>query len=232
MREQVDATLSQASVFAPGEEGLDLEAKFAQSKFKGLVNYTPFQDILRAMTKAISDERVCEIVYRTAQRLEGNSFLYAPKRLVAFHEVIYFKGWIMEGRRPRYERPTLLALQRIISAAPTNRSSSFLPALPKDEGGEAFGLMACETFSAKIRFEADAALYIEERRWSEGQKITRHEDGRITLALRSSSPEELVAWALSFGDAAEVLSPSWLRKMISERVAAIARRYSTPETGD
>jgi hypothetical protein len=37
---------------------------------------------------------------------------------------------------------------------------------------------------------------------------------------------ELTSWILGFADAAEVLSPKWLRKEVAKKVNILASRYS------
>jgi predicted DNA-binding transcriptional regulator YafY len=130
----------------------------------------------------------------------------------------------MEGSRVKYEKPTPLALHRLSGVTPTTRSGKHLPE-PPAEHGESFGVMDKEVFTAKIRFAQKAAAYVAEREWSKGQKIVMHRDGGVTLTLQARSPVELTAWILGFGDAAEALSPKWLREDMAEQAAALAARY-------
>jgi predicted DNA-binding transcriptional regulator YafY len=224
MREQMEATLQQASGYVPEGEDADIEAGFAQPLFKGRIDYSPFQDSLRKLTAAIRGRKICEVTYKAPRNKEKKSFAYSPKRLIAFHEAIYINGWVMDGGRTKYAEPTPLVLQRILHVEPTQRSAARLPD-PPDERGEAFGLMDREVFRARIRFEAKAAAYVQEREWSAGQQIVRHRDGGITLTLQFRSPLEVIAWALSFGAAAEVLAPAWLRQKMAEQAAALAGLY-------
>lgn len=225
MRKQADATLQQASAFVQDGEDADIDAGFAQSLFKGRIDYSPFQDSLQKLTAAIRGKKICEVAYKAPSHAEGKSFDYAPKRLIAFHEAIYVNGWVVDRGLKKYDKPTPLALQRVLGVTSTQRSAARLPETP-DEHGEAFGLMDKEVFTARIRFAAKAAAYVEERTWSAEQEIVRHKDGGITLTLQSRSPEEILSWLLSFGAAAEALSPAWLREKAAEEVAALAKRYA------
>ncbi|MDR3357250.1 MAG: WYL domain-containing protein [Desulfovibrio sp.] len=226
MRKQVDATLQQASAYLPAGENSGMDTVFAQSMFKGRINYTPFQDMLQTLMQAIRERKICAVRYQSTSSTESREFEYAPMRLIAFHETIYCNGWVMEGRRAKYEKPTPLALHRLRGVTPTARSGKHLPE-PPAEHGENFGVMDMELFTAKIRFSPKAAIYVAEREWSENQKIVRHRDCGITLTLQARSPVELTAWVLGFGDAAEALSPKWLRESMAEQAAALAALYGT-----
>jgi predicted DNA-binding transcriptional regulator YafY len=227
MRKQMDATLQQASAYLPEGEDPGMGTVFAQSMFKGRINYTPFQDMLQTLTQAIRERKICAVRYNSGT--ETRAFEYAPVRLIAFHESIYCNGWVMDGRRAKYEKPTSLAVHRLSGVTSTARSGKHLPE-PPAEHGETFGVMDQELFTAKIHFSPKAATYVAEREWSKKQKIVRHRDGGVTLTLQARSPAELTAWVLGFGDAAEALSPKWLREDMAEQTAALAARYGQGKT--
>jgi predicted DNA-binding transcriptional regulator YafY len=224
IRKQVDATLQQASAYLPEGENSGTDTVFAHSMFKGRIDYTPFQDMLQTLMQAIRERKICSVRYKSARNTGIKEFGYAPMRLIAFHETIYCNGWVMEGRRAKYEKPTPLALHRLSGVTPTARGGKHLPE-PPAEHGETFGVMDQELFTAKIRFSSKAAAYVAEREWSEKQKIVRHRDGGVTLTLHARSPAELTAWILGFGDAAEALAPKWLRENMAEQAAALIARY-------
>ena len=90
-------------------------------------------------------------------------------------------------------------------------------------------MMEDEPFTARIRFDKAAATYVAEREWSDGQKVTFHKDGSITLAVTARSHVEFISWILSFGDVAEVLSPKWLRDAVVEKASALAALYAKQE---
>lgn len=111
-----------------------------------------------------------------------------------------------------------------MKVSPTRRNASHLPEVEEEHKG-AFGLMEDEPFPVRIKFSPAAATYVAERKWSDGQKITVHKNGSITLAMAARSPAEVVSWVMSFADAAELLSPKWLREEMSGHIAALAARY-------
>ena len=229
MRQNVDTALQQASAFLPEDE--ELPESIGQSFVKGRINYTPFQRILETLIQGIREHKVCMISYRSALQQEPRDFEYAPKRLVAFHGAFYLTGWIVsEKGSPQavYEAPTTFALHRVQQASLTRRTSKHLPE-PEEENKGAFGMMEDTPFIARIRFDKAAATYVAEREWSDGQKVTFHKDGSITLSVTARSQVESISWILSFGEVAEVISPKWLRDAVVEKASALAALYAKKE---
>lgn len=227
MRQKMDSALDQASAYMPeGDEDL---LSLGVSLSKGRIDYSPFQDILQTAMDAIRKQSVCEVTYSSSRPEKGEeSFDFAPKRLVSYREVIYIRGWaVTASGRPQIQgdSPRLLALQRVKSLTITRRGGDHLPDAT-DEAPGAFGVMDGEPFQARIRFSPEAAAYVSERRWSEEQVVTRRRDGGVTLRLTARSRPELISWILGFGDAAEALSPKWLRDELGQKTALLSERYA------
>jgi predicted DNA-binding transcriptional regulator YafY len=227
MRKNVAATLQQASAFLPEGAVGDFTTTIGQVFTKGRINYTPFQDMLDTLIRGIRERKICIVSYKSALHKETREFEYAPKRIIAYHEAIHLTGWVVTGKgavQAVHETPTTLALHRLQKVSFTRRDAQRLPE-PEEENQDAFGLMEDEPFTARIRFDQSAATYVAEREWSVGQKIVPHKDGGVTLTVTVRSPAELIAWILSFGDAAEVLSPKWLQEKTALKIQAMENRY-------
>ncbi|MDO4768058.1 MAG: WYL domain-containing protein [Pseudomonadota bacterium] len=231
MRKTVDATLQQANAFL--SEGDSSGESFGKAFAKGRIDYTPFQAILQTLIRAIRGHKVCSVRYKSGLHAEAKAFDYAPKRLVAFHEAMFLSGWIVTERGvplAKYEAPTTLAVHRLRQVTLTRRDAMALPE-PAEENAGAFGLMECEPFIARIRFDKSAATYVAEREWGTDQRVTRHRNGDITLALTARSPDEIVSWVLGFGGKAEVCSPKWLREEIVENIRKMQLCYTHERSG-
>ncbi len=226
IRKSVDATLRQASAYLPDDERDDFFTVEGQAYAKGRINYTPFQKTLQMLNQAIKAHRACIVCYQASLREEPKTFLYAPTRLLAYHETLRFAGWVVtpEGKA-LYDRPTFLLLHRMKEVVPTRIDTAHLPDTD-DRSQSAFGLIAEEPFTVSVRFTPFSATYAAERTWSADQKIEHHEDGSITLTMTARSGAEVISWALGFGDTAEVLAPDWLRQEIAKKVHAMAESYS------
>lgn len=202
----------------------------AVSLVKGRIDYAPYQKILSDIERAISKKLVCRVSYKSAHSDKAQAHLFAPLRLLASQDSMYIEGWLLEddspGRR-KYADPLRLALQRFCDCELTQFSSASLPALPPAENS-AFGLMECESFTAKIWFAADAANYICERSWSSGQKVEQQEDGSIILTLRMANFYEALSWVLGFGKKAIVKEPEWFVKMVRKELRDAVANYKRP----
>jgi len=224
MRSDTDIALRQAASFLPAES-LPPESK-AFSLTKGRIDYTPFQSTLQTLINGIYEHRICSISYRSALHEEARDFIYAPKRLIAFHEALYISGWIVSAKAEAlYTNPTIFALHRIRKASLSLRSSKHLPE-PEDKNKGAFGLMQAESFSASVLFDKSVATYVAEREWSSKQKAVVNKDGGITLRMTAQSAPEFISWVLSFGEKAEVISPAWLRNLVAEKASALSGLYA------
>ena len=231
MRKKADAALQQASAYLPEEEAPDALIPVGESFAKGRIDYAPFQEMLQAVMTGIRQHRVCRVHYRSSIHGETKAFEFAPKRLVSYHETIYILGWIVSEKgtvTPLHEDSTTLALQRMRKVLVTRRSAARIPDV-KEECRGAFGLIEESPFPVRVRFSPAAATYVAERQWSEGQKITVHRNGSVTLGMTARSSAEVISWVLSFAGTAELLSPKWLREELARHVMTLAARYQKTE---
>ena len=228
MQQTVDATLQQASAYVSESCPSDILEEVGRAFTKGPIDYSPFQDTLRIMIEAVRLRRVCEVSYRSSLCGGEKKHYFAPRKLVAYREALYVHGWLVsEGGRAAalFSSPTSLAVHRMTKARMTRRSSAHLPEAEEEFEG-CFGLMGDEPFRVRVRFSPSAATYAAERAWSRDQSVTRHRDGSITLTMTARSTVEVVAWAMSFADTAEVMSPAWLREEMAARVRGMEALYA------
>lgn len=227
MQEQTEKTLQQATAYLKNGEGYDCSEKVGTSASKGAIDYTPFGYMLDTLIMLIHERRVCKVCYRAPSRGEDRTYSFAPKKLIAYHEAFYVRGWVVseKGRVEReYDQPTDLAVHRLIRVVPTRRMSDHLPEVDT-EGAGRFGIMEGDPFRVTVRFSPASAAYASERTWSEDQTVVHHRDGSITLTMTSRSDVEVISWVLSFGATAELLSPRWLRNRLAGEVKKLAANY-------
>jgi predicted DNA-binding transcriptional regulator YafY len=89
----------------------------------------------------------------------------------------------------------------------------------------AFGVFYDDPITVKIRFPAEQARYIQERRWAKDQKITRSKDGSVVLTMNTSGWYDVKRWILSFGPAAELLEPKVMRGELKAAAQETAEMY-------
>ncbi len=100
---------------------------------------------------------------------------------------------------------------------------------PDEVFGSSFGIYrAGPAELIRIRFDAQIAPYIRERRWHASQKIVSLEDGRIELRLETGISPDLIHWLLGHGARAEVLEPGTVREQLREELARMQAIYHPP----
>ncbi|MDR0466155.1 MAG: WYL domain-containing transcriptional regulator [Deltaproteobacteria bacterium] len=222
-----EALLKAGSLLPEGEDPVAALAPQAAILTRGAIDYTPFQPLLDGLLAALRHKTVLSLRFRN--RLdEERACKFAPVRLLRFHDSLYVEGWMVTdaGRTERaYDRPTTLAVQRLIEATPTRRSFASLELPPLQEDGD-FGFDAEEPFAATVRFAPGAAsVYVRERIWSRDQKMESDEAGRLVLRFTARNMHELRSWVLSFGPQAEALAPERLREEVASAAAEAAAQY-------
>ncbi|MDR0466290.1 MAG: WYL domain-containing protein [Deltaproteobacteria bacterium] len=217
-----DQALAAAGAPAPEIAGL------TRLYTKGRIDYAPYQATLQTLLRAMRENRACLLSHQAAQRAP-RTFLFAPKRLVAYHETLSALGWeITDEGEARFPNPVSLYLHRIREARLSRRTTARLPTpLPAETGNEEyFGVMPGTPFTVKARFTRDAADYVRERQWNSRQSCATLEDGSIILEFEAQSRVEALSWLLSFGAKATVLAPEELREELYGQAREVAKNYA------
>jgi predicted DNA-binding transcriptional regulator YafY len=82
-----------------------------------------------------------------------------------------------------------------------------------------------------VRFDAQQARYMRERRWHASQRIEELPDGGVILQFRTGGLGEVKRWVMQYGGHAEVLRPEALRQAVKEEVAEMASLYHSVDKG-
>lgn len=219
--------LSQAAAFFPESE-TSIKDGIAYSLAKGPIDYEPFVSIMRNFMLAITEKRICSIVYKAKRHQEEKKHEFAPKRLIAFRESIFVLGYFVTEENPPkqlYPNPTLLAIHRFKSCEIERRKSDNIPE-PQISEESFLGIYNEKQFPITVRFSADAATYVAERKWSRKQWIEDLPNNDIILHAEASNEKECIAWILSFGHSAQLLEPPWLREKIGNLLVKMVSMYS------
>ncbi|MDR1972382.1 MAG: WYL domain-containing protein [Treponema sp.] len=131
-------------------------------------------------------------------------------RRVRPYQLLYDQGvWFLYGFSEERKGTRVFSLYRIKNAAPTEDRFT----LPEDytyinhTGGSNFGIFAADTkFTFKIKFYAEAAISVKERKWAQDQSFTDAEDGTI-ITFTSTQFDKVLEWLLSHGCYAKPIEP-------------------------
>lgn len=78
---------------------------------------------------------------------------------------------------------------------------------------------------AKLKFNSQAARYVEEEVWHKEQRSSTDSDGSYVLEVPYVQPNELIMDILRHGSDVEVIGPAKLRSELKERVDVMAAMY-------
>lgn len=225
MIRESEKAVQKSSTLAIGAAGQDCFAVF----LPGTIDYTPRQNDIRQLMKAMEEKKVCEIVYKKPMEETGKTFYIKPYKLFSYNNALYLHAGMARypgSRKTEFEFNPLLAVHRLEKVTLTERKFEFPQSYDFEKYfNQAFGIIKQDTFTVKLALTGYAAAFAMERRLSPDQKARKNKDGDIVLAFTASSEPEVVSWVLSFGDEVKVLSPGWLADAVRQTIEAMRKRY-------
>ncbi|MBW7862959.1 MAG: WYL domain-containing protein [Candidatus Hydrogenedens sp.] len=223
IKEELGRTLGSAA-FLNVESG-EAPDSFAESRCKGMIDYTPHQKHLDLIQEALEANRLCHVAYRNKLGGPVREHFLGPVKLMAFREAFYVRGHTFDrkGRPEKRKKAITLAVHRITKLNLLDRE--FTP-LRDDQPGDLFGFNFDPPFKVRVAFSPTVATYVSERTWSRGQFVRKRRDGGVVLTFTSTSRPEVKSWVLGFGREAELLEPKTLRREIAEELRAGLAAYA------
>ncbi len=79
--------------------------------------------------------------------------------------------------------------------------------------------------TVEVTFSKELAPSVTSRKWQHAQTTRRNADGTVTVGLAVDDVDEVIRWALSFGDQAWVSTPHAVVKRSKELAQRILGRY-------
>lgn len=224
-RKEITAALKNAAEQTFAEPQI-VPDSFTQVKPKGYIDYSSREQFISDLIRAIRENRICEISYKSPSRKAAKSYQVAGYQMVVFREGLYLRCRPVAELASEKPEDIILSVHRMHSVSLTDQ---FFEAIAPQDSAEdiagTFGLRQGEAFRATVKVAATAAMYVQERVWSSDQKIKNHADGSLTLHFSTTSEEETIAWVLSFGGAMELVEPAALRKKIADAAKAMATAH-------
>ena len=199
--------------------------------YPGTVDYTPHKETISTLIRAMNEKRVCKVTYKSPYNERSKTFYIKPLKIFSFRDALYLHAvrakdpWQKKYVAPEFD--PLLAIQRFKKVEIDETKAHF--EVPKEYDFEkafnqTFGIIKDEKFEVEAEFTGWAAVYVEERIWSNDQVITR--DGeKVRTKFTASSEPEIISWILSFGDEAKLLKPYQLVTELSENIQEMRNSY-------
>jgi len=219
----IDAAFMKLDAFMP--EGLADKLEQVKTLFvpssKFTKDYSEKEEIIEQLTDAIFRQQTCTVEYHSFHDDKTKDFKIDPLRFFERDGGLY-----LFVRTTKYKDIRVLAVERINNLTMTEET------FPQPENFDpdtllenAFSIVYDEPVEVKIRFSAEVARYIRERRWAKDQKISEGPDDSIVLELKTSGWFDVKKWILSFGAKAAVLEPENLRKEILDEISDMQKHY-------
>ncbi|MFH0999050.1 MAG: WYL domain-containing protein [Pseudomonadota bacterium] len=195
----------------------------------GTIDYTPHQGKISILIEAMNETNICRITYQAIMEKKSKTYLVMPLKIFSCRDTLYLHARLAREPGKSCKKPEfdpLLVIHRLLKVEKTARGFEY----PADYDFEEvfnknFGIIKENCFEVELEFTGWAALHVAERAWSPDQKITKIDDDKIRLSLSATSDVELIAWILSFGEAARVKGPDWLVEEITKKVRETAVLY-------
>ncbi len=201
--------------------------------YPGTIDYTPHQETISALIQAMNEKQVCKITYKSPYNERSKTFYIKPLKIFSFKDALYLHAvrakdpWQTKYVEPEFD--PVLAIHRFRKVEIDETKAHF--EVPKEYDfqkafNQTFGIIKDEKFEVEADFTGWAAVFVEERVWSNDQIITREGD-KVRIKFTASSEPEIISWILSFGDEARLLSPESLVKEALEKIENMRTRYGT-----
>lgn len=219
----IESAYTKLDAFMP--EGLAKNLEKVKTLFvsysKFTKDYSDKQEIIETITDAIFRQQTCLVEYHSFYDDKIKGFKIDPLKFFEREGGLY-----LFVRATTYGHIRVLAVERINKLTKTEATFS----QPEDFDADAllenaFSIVYDEPIEVKIRFSADMARYIKERRWAKEQTIIDEPDGSIIMQMKTSGWMDVQKWILSFGSDAELLEPSELREEMRTILNEAAARY-------
>ena len=183
-------------------------------------------EVFDALAKATAGRRQLELSYRKPGQKQSE------KRVVDPYHLANINGeWFLFAFDHLRKAIRTFAPARIGSLRETGRTFSRPSKFSLEQRlRDSFGVQSGEgKHQVLIRFAAEAADYIREKKWHPSQQLRELKDGGVELSLRLSSLAEVERWILSWGGKAIAVQPRELVQAIGSAGQHLAQQHAQEE---
>jgi predicted DNA-binding transcriptional regulator YafY len=238
-------------------QGLDFTHSLDPNKVRSLISFHPStyysvvdSDVFQFVASALLDQEELRFTYTKltdpeVDRIYPNSPVLPvgpserqvqPRHLACIESTWYlFCDDVTKPNRPPGEsNRRTFALSRMSNVIRTGRH--FTPGDEFDidkELDSAFGpYSGGDKFNLRVRFRGIGARLIEERRYDDTIALIYNPDCSVDLVRRVSKSPQVPNWILSFGEDAEVISPSFVQDDVHQIIRNLYARLPNVTTNE
>ncbi len=172
----------------------------------------PAGSVLETLLTGVLESRACRIQYLPGGKKQRKEFVIEPHKFLLWNGVTYLRACI----KP-YENMVPLVGYQISEAA-------LLPEKfeRKNTKRTGFGVFQnSEQHEVEVKFHAEVAPYIREKRWHPTQELEELPDGAVIFRAKLSGRDEFVGWVMSWSPGAEMMKPKEWRESLVERARGL-----------
>lgn len=182
-------------------------------------------DLFDQLGGAISQCRVCKLVYISFLEQQQTRLTVYPLRMVFISRAWYVIAWSVRDKEARTYK-----MGRIRKLTVTEQT--FSP--PVEPGGSAgeniFGqawsmISEGKMYDMHLHFDKKVAGNVAEVQWHASQRVEWNDDGSIEFHVSVDGLGEISWWIFGYGDRVEVISPPELRHRIGQAAQRTAERH-------
>jgi predicted DNA-binding transcriptional regulator YafY len=172
----------------------------------GLSDYSGRAELIDRLHQACEDSQAVRLQYQSASSPAAKCYRLNPYVIVIYSHSLYVigdcNGRVRTFKVDRVSEVELLDEQ--FDRPEDFEAGGFLEhSLGVWQRGE-------KPFTVRVRFTAEAAKYVAEKRWFQHQSVAEQPDGSVILSAELSDTTAIRGWLCSFRGAAQVLEPQLL----------------------
>ena len=179
-------------------------------------------EIFDALARAAAHRQQLELAYRKPGRRQTEQRLVDPYHLANINGEWFLFAYDHARKDIRTFAPV-----RVQTVKPTGKTFE----RPREFSLEkrlrdSFGVYSGHgQYEVVIRFDAQVADYIREKKWHESQLLRELKGGGVELRMKLSSLKEIERWVLSWGGNAVVVKPYELAAAVKQAAETILRSH-------
>lgn len=207
--DKLDQLLPSDIFVEPTLDSGELEEDFFSYEI-GTFDYSDYEKILNDVIISIIEKKNCRVTYKSPKSKRDNTFFVDPYKIL-----IYKGGLYLIGFNTKYRQFNHLSINRIKKYMITERKFTKDQKYEEEKFfKERFGLNSQPAQEIEIKIDKSVVPYFEGRIWHHSQKMTKNNDGSLTLKMRASISDELISWIFSWHEYMIVKRPESLKNQI------------------
>jgi predicted DNA-binding transcriptional regulator YafY len=179
------------------------------------------QQIIARGLEATLHHRQAHLTYHSKSSERTKQYHVHPYRLAFAQGGLYLLAYV-----PEYGEVRTFAIERIQELSLLEETFAPIEELSGDAFPDSLGVHSGPPAHVEIEFQPAVADYVRTRAWHQSQALAAGPDGTVRMTLNVCLDRALKSWILSFGGAAQVVSPASLAVDIANELDAARARYS------